>query len=457
MRNKGNLIFFLFLVLAATADPWEVHGQDSARTLSLDDCISIGQSKATEILKDRNTVSSAGAQVLEAYGQFLPNLSMDASLGYTGGNQYLTVAAPTLVQTQRSALDYQLQSSVNIFNGFSNLASLRAAVLGRKAADLSLDRAKQDIALDITQSFLQVILDKQVLEYAGHNLGTSDQRESQLQALTATGRNALSDLYQQQAQTSSDKLLFINAGTKLRNDQLQLEQKLKLDLSINYNFTGPDPGSMQVDTPRYDLGALLDTALGNRADLQAAGYATQEADWQTRKYQGAYWPQISLLAGIYDNSSYLYRQYVNGENTVPANQKSLGGQIPDQLYAGIGLDLHWNIFTGYYNRLNVANARIYATNLGIDYQDLRLEIISGIRQAYGNYQDALQQLETSQKGLLAAQKSYETLNGRYQLGATDFITLINAQTILLQSEVNRAQALVNLLLQQKTIEYYTGK
>lgn len=433
------------------------YAQDSTKTLNLAECLSIAQNNATAILKGQNAVTSAGAQALEAYGQFLPNLSTAASYQYLGGTEYLASVQPTLVQSQRSMLNYQIQSSLNIFNGFSNYATLKASVLGQKGAELSLSRARQDIALDITQTFLQVYLDKQVRDFTSKNLNVSTNRENELQTLTDIGRTSKSDLYQQRAQTSNDKLLNIDALNKLRNDQILLEEKLKLDMSLHYEFAEPDAELMTIDSVNEDLQSLVDSAWKSRYDLQAARINTDAANWMIKKYQGAYYPQLSLQAGLYSSSSYLYWQYVNNQNYLPAYQKSLVSQLPDQVYAGIGLDLQWNIFTGYYNRQNVTNARINASNLDLDYQDLKLQISAEIRQAWGDYRDALQQLATADTGFEAAQQSYETLNGSYQVGATDFITLINSQAVLLQAEVSKAQALTNVILQQKTIEYYLGQ
>ena len=65
-------------------------------------------------------------------------------------------------------------------------------------------------------------------------------------------------------------------------------------------------------------------------------------------------------------------------------------------------------------------------------------------------------METVDKGLTAAQKAFEAVNGRYKEGATDFITEANAQLVLLQAAQNKIQASVNMMLQKKIMDYYVG-
>ncbi len=102
-------IIFLFPVYRASS-------QSPVRLLSLKECIQIGLTNATEILKGQNTVEQSGAQLLFAYGQFLPNLGFGGGYSYSGGNTILT-NSPAMANFDRSIYNYQLTSSVNIYFG----------------------------------------------------------------------------------------------------------------------------------------------------------------------------------------------------------------------------------------------------------------------------------------------------------------------------------------------------
>src|SRR6478735_5613526 len=242
-----------------------LQAQDSLKTLSLEESIQIALTKSTTIIKGQNALDITGAQVLGAYGQFLPDVIFNGAFAYTGGDNLLIVTAPTLVSSQRSNITYQLVSSINIYNGFANRASLRAALLNKEMAGFSLERAKQQITLDITQSYLQVVLDKQIVEFAKQNYQMSVKREEQLTGLVTVGRRAQSDLYQQQSQTSLDQQFLINAENKLLNDKLILLQKLRINAGGNYDFTAVAIDESPLGNEYANDQALIETALAQRS------------------------------------------------------------------------------------------------------------------------------------------------------------------------------------------------
>ncbi|MBS1689004.1 MAG: TolC family protein [Bacteroidetes bacterium] len=430
--------------------------QGVVKVLNLQECINIGLDHSTAVLKGNNYVAQAGAQVLAAYGQYLPNLVAAAGYNYDRGNNLFSSAGFTLVNENRSQFNYQLTSSLNIFAGNYNNANSRAAKLNLQASNLTLERAKQQITLDITQSYLQVILDKRIVALDSNNLSTSLKREEQLTMLTEVGRKAKTDLYQQQAQTSSDKLLYINAQSRMQNDKILLFQKLRIDSSDNYDIADI-PIDDNADAAHYaNKDMLVQTALQDRVDLQSANLNVESANWITKKYRSGYLPTVSLAAGLYNSGAYFNSLTVNGVDSKPADQAAIPTQLYKYTYGIAGINASWNIFDRYYTKSNVRIAKLNADNARIDKQDTEIAIVSNVKQAYNDYVNAVQQMETVDKGLMAAQKAYEAVNGKYKEGASDFITEANAQLVLLQAGQSKVQASVNMMLQKKVIDYYVG-
>jgi len=430
--------------------------QQEVKALSLQDCINIGLDRSTAVLKGNIYVAQAGAQVLAAYGQFLPNLVAAGGYNYDHGNNFYSSAGITLVNENRSQYNYQLTSSLNIFTGNYNIANSRAARLNLQASNLTLERAKQQILLDITQAYLQVILDRKIVALDSENLSTSLKREEQLTMLTDVGRKAKTDLYQQQAQTSSDKLLYINSQSRLQNDKIALFQRLRIDSSDNYDVTDIAIND-NPDAAHYaNKEMLVQTALHDRVDLQSADLNVSAADWNIKKYKSGYLPTVSLAAGLYNSGAYFNTLKVNGSDAMPADQVAIPNQLGKYTYGIAGINASWNIFDRYYTKSNVKIAKLNADNARIDRQDTEIGIVSSVRQAYNDYINAVQQVETVDKGLIAAQKAYEAVNGKYKEGATDFITEANAQLVLLQAGQSKVQASVNMMLQKKIIDYYIG-
>ena len=450
------MVRYFFLFVVGMFGIGAAVGQGQVHSLTLPDCIGIALQNSTAVLKGNNDVALAGTQVLAAYGQYVPNVQAAGGYNYDLGNNFYASTGPYLAYTARSAYNYQLTSSVNIFTGFFNYSSFKAAKLNRNVAELTLERAKQSIELDITQSFLQVILDRKLVLLDSNNLVVSLQREQQLQMLTDVGRRARTDLYQQQAQTSSDQLLLINARSRLKNDKIILLQKLRIDSADSYEIEDMtiDDGA---DAVRYgNVEDLVQEGLHTRVDLRGADLTVQASDWNIRKFRSGYLPVVSVGGGLYNNGASYNALTVNGVDEMPGSQTSQLTQLYKNTYGLVGVNATWNIFDRYATKSNVAAARIVADNARIDKEDTRIGVVANIRMAHNDYVNAVQQMETVGKGLEAAQEAFDAVNARYQQGATDFITESNAQQVLLQAQQNKIEASVNMQLQKRAIDFFTG-
>lgn len=452
--NKNNNRPGLLLLLLAA--PGWVFAQVNVRSLSLQDCVGMALQNSTAVLKGNNDIALAGTQVAAAYGQYLPNVVAAGGYNYDLGNNYFGSTGIALANQARSAYNYQLTSSVNIFTGYFNKSVLKAAKLNQQISGLTLERAKQQIELDITQSYLQVILDRKIVVLDSNNLVTSQQREQQLTMLTDVGRRARTDLYQQQAQTSSDQLLLINARSKMLNDKILLLQKLRIDSSDNYEIQDMPIDDAAEAATYGNVETLLQTGLNDRVDLRSAELNVQESDVNIRKFRSGYLPTVSVSGGAFNNGGYFNNLKVNGVDELPSSQTSPFTQLYKNTYGLLGINATWNIFDKFATRSNVAAARIIAADARIDRDDTRIGIVSGIRLVHNDYRNAVQQMETVGKGLVAAQEAFDAVNARYQQGATDFITESTTQQVLLQAQQSKIEASVNMMLQKKAIDFFTG-
>lgn len=425
--------------------------------LSLDDCVRIAVRAASSILKAQNVVYTSGAALLQSYAQFLPNLTGQADSAKTSGTEYFTQATPALVQGSASTAGYSVSTDLNIFNGLSDLAHLKSAVLKKSASELSLHRAKQAIALDATQSFLTVILDDRLVKIARKNLQESQAREKLLEEQTRVGAKNLADLFRQKAQVSADESLLLTSENKQRTDEIRLLQRLRVDVMKSYHFVDFQFGPEKSDERYGDEKNLVKTGLSNRADLKATNELADASHWDVKSAWSGYLPKLDLQAGLAAASGYLYNQNVNGVYSVPPSQTPLYTQLGSQIEYSIGLYLTWTLFDRLVTQASVAQARATASNADIDAVDAKNQVQADVRLAYSNYKTALQQLRASREGLAAAQKAYDVIEGRYEVGSANFIDLITAQATLLQAESTRAQAQINFTLQGKAVEFSTGE
>lgn len=445
-----------------TEPPLVVEDNQKAKdkTLSLDDSISMAIKSSTTILKAQRDREFGGTLVLQSYLQFLPNLTAQGAYTYNKGKTYYTTATPTLVDGSSYGPSYTISTTLNIFNGFSDIASWKSADERRDASEKTLFRAKQQISLDITQSYLQVVLDQKLVTIAEKNLKASKERQTLLEEQTKVGIRNKSDLFRQQAQTSADESFFITTQNKLKTDMITFLRKLRISPDEQYQLVEP-PLEQQVtklekNVSKMSEDEMIHQALENRRDYDVARLNAEATSHDVTSVRSTYLPRLDFVASYLSSARAFDYQYVNGTNMVPPNQESLGDQLRDQGSYYYGIQLTWNIFDRWSNSTNVERAKVTAFKAKVDSEDFRNQVVGEVRQAVNDYKSAVQQLEASEKGLIAARKAYDVSEGRYEVGSLNYVDLSVAQTALVQAEATRAQALIGYELQKRAVDYALG-
>jgi outer membrane protein len=424
--------------------------------LTLPQCIQTAISQATTVLKAKNAFDFSGTQLAQTYMQFLPNLEANANYTYQIGRAYYTSVDPTFVNTKNHGGTYQLSSTLNLFNGFSDVSGWRSGSQRRQAARLTLFRAKQQIAFDITQAYLQVLLDRQIVRIGEINLQASREREKLIDAQTQVGSRSLADLYRQQAETSADEVSLINARARVKDDLLALLERLRLDLLTPYDITDLAWETPTSTSPYGDEGTLVRQALHQRADLEAQERLAQATRWDVTSARAGYFPQLNLFGSLAGTGSILDRQTANGVNVLPASQPSLMHQWGSEVLYDVGVNLNWGIFERYLTRLSVARAQEAASDTDIDAQDRRLQVEEDVQQALNDYDSAVQQVTAAEKGVKAAQESFDAVSERYKVGASSIVDLLTAQSALVQAQASQAQSHIDYALQKRAIDLALG-
>jgi len=436
---------------------------NTVETLTLEKVIKIAIENAVATAQAKNNYELTGAQLLQAYGQFLPSLAVSATYTPLNSNQRINpttlpggqVIFPLFGQ-QTTSIGFSLNSSLNLFNGLADQAALQNAIHARESAGYTLKRAKQDIAFSVAQAYLQILLNQELLAIAQENLKVSQERLRQLQEQARLGARTIADLYQQEAQKAADELAVIRAENTLRNSKLALIRQARLDPTKEYKFESPPIDTTLLGAEYQDEARLIAVAQEQRADLKAAQESLTAASWAITQARGTFLPALNLNFTLFTNGFSVFSQSIDG-NTIPNPVlPTVGEQLNKQISFNIGLQLSWTIFDRFSTNLRAEQALINYRNQELQYEDLKIRVVAEVRQALGDYQAALKQLESTSKGLLSAKQAYETIQKRYEVGSATFVEVAAAQAALVRAQSDRAQALFNFTFQKKILEYFLG-
>ena len=414
------------------------------QTITFDEAISIALRQNTTLKQANNASALNSANVKQQRLSLLPDLRFNTTTGQTYGRGFSEDEGRIIDQTTQS-MNAGVSSSVTLFNGLSNIASLRSAKLSEDAGERNVQRAEQTVAFTVASNFLALVQQQEQVGVQQENLAAQEAQEKQIQAYVNAGSRAISDLYQQQATVAAARSQLVNAQRALELAKVDIIQALNLDPRGNYAFTPPalDTTTANISSVSFNLDSLLTRALSQRSDLFAQQAAVSAAQQDVKAAKGGRWPALSLAAGY--NSAY---------NSATA----LGfyDQIDQRRGGSIALGFSIPLFDRGTVDLATQKAEISEDNARLDLKDRQQQIGLEVRRAYLDYAADKQQLDAAGAQLRAAQLALQTSQQRYNVGAATLLEVTQARATQLQAASALVTARYALLFQRTLIGYYTG-
>src|SRR5687768_17990852 len=289
---KRTLLSFLVVspvALGAQAAP--------TQTITFDEAIRIALRQNTTLQQAHNASDLDAATVRQQRLALLPDLRLSTSTDQNYGRSFSEEEGRIIDQTTRS-MSAGVSSSVTLFNGFSNIASLRSAELAQNAGEYDVKRAEQTVAFTIASNFLTLVQQQEQLRVQRENLAAQEAQERQIQAFVDAGSRPISDLYQQQATVAAARATVVNANRAFELAKVDIIQTLQLDPRGDYTFAPPALDTTARAAVRtLNLDSLLTRALAQRTDLDAQETLVGAAGQDVRAAKGGRWPSLSLSAG----------------------------------------------------------------------------------------------------------------------------------------------------------------
>ena len=445
----------VFLTLLTFQTTFAQTTSTTVKQLTLQEAVSTALQNNFTVKKAENSLVLQDASVEQAYAQFLPNLNASMNANRRTGRQFVQERLQFDEFTTRG-ISGGLNTGIPIFTGFQNISNLREAQARQVSTEEVLQRTRENIIFQTASSFLNVLLNQELLIISRQDLESAQKQLDQIRAQVEVGMRPIVDQYNQEALVANSEFVLVQRENAVNISLLGLIRVMQIDPLQEYELVTPGVTDADVSVKIFDLNQLVSQALANRSDIRA-----QEAQIRASKYalnaaRGAILPTLSLSAGL--NSSYS-DQYRERDIVDPTQFNKLG--FNDQFFdrnptRSIGLSLQIPIFNRLGTRTNIQRSQIQYKNDQLDMEDRRLGILQEVRQAYNDYQAYAKQLRTTETALIAATKAYETEQERYRVGASTLIELTRANTEFVNASSNRVRAVYQFVFQEKLLDYYIG-
>jgi outer membrane protein len=412
------------------------------QVVTFDDAVRIALTQNATLRQAANAASLDAVAVQQAKIQFLPDLRLNAQTSQNYGRSFSEAEGRTLNETTQS-LTTGVSSSVTLFDGFANVATLREAQLTQEAGELDLRRARQTAVFTVASNYLALLQQREQLLVRQQTLAQEEALEQQISAFVDAGRRTIADLYQQQAAVASARLAVVEAARAAELSEVDVMQTLQLDPRGEYDFVAPALDGVARDTTQLDLDALVARALTQRVDVDADEARRVAADQAIRAAKASLWPAISLSAG-----------YNTGFTS--ANDLGFSDQLDQRRGGSVSIGVSIPLFDRGATSLAAQRAQIQADNARISLDVQRQEVGVQVRRAYLAFNAAGEQLRAAEAQQRAAALALEASQERYRVGAATLVELTQARTTQVQAASALVSARYNLLFQRTLLDYYVG-
>lgn len=489
------------LLLVVVFAGFQVFSQEqqasSVKPLTLPECVDIALKNNLNVRRSIYNVESANINLFQSKMNFLPSLTGGGSYGLNFGRS-LNPVTNQYINRKGSSINGQISSSLLIFNGFRVTNTFRQSRKDLDASNADLQKAKNDVIINVVTLYINVIFNKELLENNKYQLGSSQQQLERITKQVNAGSLPKSNQLTQEAQVATNEVNLINQENALNLSLLQLKQAMQV----------PASEPLDVIIPQLELENLvLDTtpdqiyneSLKSMPEIKSALLKVESAQLALKAAKGNLYPRLSINGSAFTNYSSISRDnnnsgitgytavpnttgppigygvvngtpvVINGEpvvvnsiNYVPTyndekDKYTEREQFKDNLAQSVSLQLSVPIFNNWSTRASVQRAAVQTEVARLNEIQVQNTLRQTIESAYNDANAASKTYAANLKQVNAREEAYRMVLQRFEIGAANFVEKQIAENDLFQSRSDLTRAKYNFIFRKKILDFYQGK
>lgn len=466
------LVALLLISLSLNAQaPW-----------SLQRCIDEAFSKNITLKQGELQVELAKINQQQNTGAMLPSLNGQAGHGYNWG-QTIDPFTNTFASERIRSNNFGLGTGLTIFNGFQNLNRVRQGAIDIEVQKANLEQVQNDLALNVTNAFLNVLFQEEFVNVAKANLSATTKQVERIQNLVDAGASPRGQLLEIDAQLASDEANLVQSENNLLIAYLNLRQLLMIPESEaeNFRISPPSPDAVDQlslpDSPR----AAVQSATNRFPEIKSAQASVESANVGLKIAKGGMSPRL--------NMSYSYGTGYSGARRVPIGELLPAGTAPigfvqgtgevvvtpnfeysggfeikafnEQMRDNINQSLFFNltipIFNGWAIKGGIKRAQVGVISAEYNLERTRLQLRQTVEAAYVDAVAALNSYRAAVQSVNAAELAFEYAEVRYEQGASNIADYVAARSRLDGARADLIRNKYDYMFRVKVVEFYMGQ
>jgi outer membrane protein len=436
MKNYCAIVVFLFGCLS-------VFAQNKKWTLQ--DCVNYALENNITIKQNENTLLVNQQEILQARGNFLPAASANVSHNLSLGNRELFPGQ--FVDRTDNSTSINIGVNQTIFDGFRLTNLYKQSQLQLETNQLELNRIKDDVSLNVVNTYLNALFNKERLEIANAQFEFSKKQLEQVKNLVDAGVQPKVNMYDAEATLSRDDQQVVLAENNYDLALLSLSQLLQVPYK-GFDIEIIDIGNPSVALLYNNIDPILNFAYENRYEIKVAEKNIENAELRTEISKSGFYPTVTASYGYGSNVFF---------SSLFDTEASFLDQLDQQKGQRFGVNVSIPIFSRFQNKTAVARSKIQEDNSKLNLDQAKLNLESNIQRAFTDAKAAFKAFDAAKKSLAAQQLAFSNTQERYNIGAMNTFELEQARVQLINAQSSLINAKYDFVFKTKVLDFYMGK
>ena len=438
MTGCRSLIFliipFLLIVISGTLPFTMVYGEEKGiEVLTLEDALRIAAEKNRDILKALEYRNQVEAIYVTERAATLPQIILSTYINFQRDASQKALGPNAPVGRNIRSAEVGLSQALYTWGQVG--AAIRAAKVGIATADDQLRIFRQAAARDVSASFYDTLLAKELQTIVKQNLEQKIRHYDEAQKRYAAGVATDYDVLSAKVDVENAQPPMIQTENLIRISR----EKLRFLLGTNAEEVDVK-GTLETQILPYpEYPKAEEIAKKNRPELSDLSHRIQVAEELIKIANAGDKPRLDLKAG------YGWRNFDLGQDLRET------GQV-----WSAGLFVTYPIFDGLRTRGQVAQAKSNAAILKIDESKLLNSIRLEVRNAVNAVIEAGEIIKALSETVARAERLLAMAEKGYEYGVKTKLEVDDAELNVVQAKGNLTRAKRDYLVARVTYEYATG-
>ena len=429
--------------------------------MSLQSLFDLADQQSQRIKVSEAALKAAEEGVASAKSAMLPSVEFSLQGSYTGNaflmsrgfstsgtTEYIVPGlGPQQVQNGKQPTphwgnSFTAQASQVIYAGGAIRSGIEMAKLGRRLAELDVEKNRQEVRFLLTGYYLDLSKLQNQLQVIAKNMELTKKVIAQMKARREQGTVLKNDITRYELQLQS--LLL----TKTQLDDAQKIIRHQISTAIHL----PEGEDFEVDTQSLEEEGMVlktltseelwqQTAAENNIDIRQASLASEISEQKVRNTRAASRPSVAVVA---ENN--LFGPYTSDLIPKDANV--------NVWFVGIGVK--YNLSSLWKNKHAIRKAKHENTQARESVMLAREGIENGVQACYTNLLTSSVEVSTQEKQVELADQNYSVVKNRYDNDLALLTDMLDASNMKLSADMALVNARINMLYNYFKLKYITN-